>query len=75
MPLSCDGCVKAVSEQLYKLEGITKVEGNVEKQLISVEGSGKYLDRKPLFFFSLNPWLTHCPYLQPPRRPLSRPSK
>ncbi|PHH82865.1 hypothetical protein CDD82_4503 [Ophiocordyceps australis] len=38
VPLSCDGCVKDVSEQLYKLEGISKVEANVEEQLISVEG-------------------------------------
>ncbi|PNY26716.1 Superoxide dismutase 1 copper chaperone [Tolypocladium capitatum] len=39
VPLSCDGCVKAVSDQLYKLRGITKVEGHIEDQLISVEGS------------------------------------
>lgn len=39
VPLSCDGCVKAVSDQLYKLGGITKVEGNLKDQLISVEGS------------------------------------
>ncbi|KAF4512111.1 hypothetical protein G6O67_001293 [Ophiocordyceps sinensis] len=39
VPLSCDSCVKAVSDQLYQLGGITKVEGNLKDQLISVEGS------------------------------------
>lgn len=39
VPLSCDGCVKSVSDALYKLGGITKVEGNLKDQLISVEGS------------------------------------
>lgn len=40
VPLSCDGCVKSVSDSLYKLDGITKVEANLKDQLISVEGSG-----------------------------------
>ncbi|KJZ76233.1 hypothetical protein HIM_04315 [Hirsutella minnesotensis 3608] len=39
VPLSCDGCIKAVSDQLYKLGGITKVEGNLKDQLVTVEGS------------------------------------
>ncbi|GAB0131821.1 Cu/Zn superoxide dismutase copper chaperone homeolog p [Epichloe bromicola] len=39
VPLSCNGCVKAVSDSLYKLGGITKVEGNLDDQLISVQGS------------------------------------
>ncbi|KAK5994575.1 Superoxide dismutase 1 copper chaperone [Cladobotryum mycophilum] len=39
VPLSCDGCVKSVSDALYNLEGVTKVEGNLKDQLISVEGS------------------------------------
>ncbi|KAH8126051.1 hypothetical protein FP744_10005035 [Trichoderma asperellum] len=37
--LSCDGCVKSVSDSIYKLDGISKVEGNLKDQLISVEGS------------------------------------
>lgn len=41
VPLSCAGCVKSVSDSLYKLKGVTKVEGNLQDQLISVEGSGK----------------------------------
>ena len=49
MPLSCDGCVKDVSEALYKVPGISKVEGNLEDQLVSIEGTGNL----PLFdFFS-----------------------
>lgn len=41
VPLSCEGCVKSVSDSLYGLSGITKVEGNVKDQLVSVEGSGE----------------------------------
>ncbi|KAJ4260573.1 copper chaperone [Fusarium torreyae] len=39
VPLSCDGCVKAVSDSLYKLDGINNVEGNLKDQLISVKGT------------------------------------
>ncbi|KAJ4150040.1 hypothetical protein LMH87_010807 [Akanthomyces muscarius] len=39
VPLSCDVCVKSVSDALYSLGGITKVEGDLENQLIAVEGS------------------------------------
>ncbi|KPM34889.1 hypothetical protein AK830_g11683 [Neonectria ditissima] len=42
VPLSCDGCIKSVSDSLYKIGGINKVEGNLKDQLISVEGTGKY---------------------------------
>lgn len=42
MPLSCDGCIKSVSDALYGLGGITKVEGNLKDQLIAVEGSGTF---------------------------------
>ncbi|KAI5457725.1 putative superoxide dismutase copper chaperone Lys7 [Mariannaea sp. PMI_226] len=41
VPLSCEGCVKAVSDSLYKIGGITHVEGNLKDQLISVKGTGK----------------------------------
>jgi len=39
VPLSCEGCVKSVSDALHKLGGITKVEGNVKEQLVTIEGS------------------------------------
>ncbi|KHO01162.1 Superoxide dismutase copper chaperone [Metarhizium album ARSEF 1941] len=38
VPLSCNGCVKAVSDSIHKLGGVSKVEANLEDQLISVEG-------------------------------------
>ncbi|KFG82447.1 putative superoxide dismutase copper chaperone Lys7 [Metarhizium anisopliae] len=38
VPLSCNGCVKTVSDSIYKLGGVSKVEGSLEDQLISVEG-------------------------------------
>lgn len=39
VPLSCDGCIKSVSDSLYKIGGITKVEGNLKDQLITVKGT------------------------------------
>ncbi|CCF35182.1 heavy-metal-associated domain-containing protein [Colletotrichum higginsianum] len=39
VPMTCDSCVKDVSDSLYKLGGITKVEANLEDQLLSVEGT------------------------------------
>ena len=41
VPLSCDGCIKAVSDSLFKIGGITNVEGNLKDQLIAVKGTGK----------------------------------
>lgn len=38
--MTCDGCVKDVSESLYKLKGITKVEAYLKDQLVSIEGTG-----------------------------------
>ncbi|WYZ39828.1 hypothetical protein EsH8_IV_000169 [Colletotrichum jinshuiense] len=39
VPMTCDSCVKDVSDSLYKLGGITKVEANLVDQLLSVEGT------------------------------------
>ena len=41
VPMTCDGCVKDVSDSLCKLGGITKVEANLKEQLVSIEGTGK----------------------------------
>jgi copper chaperone CopZ len=38
--MTCDGCVKDVSDTLYKLEGISKVEADLKTQLVSIEGTG-----------------------------------
>ena len=40
--MSCDGCVQDVSKSLHNLPGVTKVEGNLKDQLVSVEGSGEW---------------------------------
>ncbi|ROT42084.1 superoxide dismutase 1 copper chaperone [Sodiomyces alkalinus F11] len=37
--MTCDGCAKSVSDSLYKLNGINKVEANVKDQLVSIEGT------------------------------------
>jgi copper chaperone CopZ len=42
--MTCDGCVKAVSESLFKLGGITKVDADLAGQLVSVEGTGTLKD-------------------------------
>jgi copper chaperone for superoxide dismutase len=40
VPLTCGACVKDVSDALYSLKGITKVEADLKDQLVSVEGTG-----------------------------------
>lgn len=40
--MTCDGCAKDISGALHRLPGITKVEANVQDQLVSVEGTGPY---------------------------------
>ncbi|KAH6625063.1 superoxide dismutase [Chaetomium sp. MPI-SDFR-AT-0129] len=39
VPMTCEGCAKDVSGALHRLPGITKVEANVQDQLVSVEGT------------------------------------
>jgi copper chaperone for superoxide dismutase len=38
--MTCEACVKDVTESLYKLKGINKVESDLKDQLVSVEGTG-----------------------------------
>ncbi|KAI1432736.1 heavy-metal-associated domain-containing protein [Xylaria sp. CBS 124048] len=37
--MTCDSCVKSVSDALLSLDGITSVDANLEKQLVAVEGT------------------------------------
>ncbi|ORY69564.1 superoxide dismutase 1 copper chaperone [Pseudomassariella vexata] len=37
--MTCDHCVKAVSDSVYGLKGITKVDANLKEQLVTVEGT------------------------------------
>ncbi|KAJ9649698.1 copper chaperone [Coniosporium tulheliwenetii] len=39
VPLSCEDCIKDVSTSLYTIAGINKVDADLKKQLISVEGT------------------------------------
>lgn len=39
VPMHCDSCVKDISNSLHKLDGITKVEGNLKDQLVSIVGT------------------------------------
>ena len=39
VPLTCEDCVKDISQSLYKLDGIQKVEADLQSQLVSIEGS------------------------------------
>lgn len=43
--MKCDACVKHVSDTLYGIGGISKVEGNLKDQLVLVEGTGKVIGR------------------------------
>lgn len=40
VPMKCDACVKHVSDTLYGIGGISKVEANLKDQLVFVEGTG-----------------------------------
>ncbi|KAK7737842.1 copper chaperone [Cytospora paraplurivora] len=40
VPMTCDGCAKDVTQALYKLDGISKVEANFETKLVRIEGTG-----------------------------------
>lgn len=40
VPMTCEGCVKDISNSLYKLDGISKVEANLADQLVRIEGTG-----------------------------------
>lgn len=45
--MTCDSCVKSVSDALYSLDGITNVDVSLKDQLVTVEGTGKIsLQRK-----------------------------
>ncbi|KAI0392307.1 heavy-metal-associated domain-containing protein [Xylariaceae sp. FL0594] len=37
--MTCDSCVKSVSDALYSLEGITEVNANLKDQLVAVKGT------------------------------------
>ncbi|KAI1268514.1 Cu,Zn superoxide dismutase-like protein [Xylariaceae sp. FL1019] len=37
--MTCDHCVKSVSDALFNLDGITKVDANLKDQLVAVEGT------------------------------------
>lgn len=39
--MTCDSCVKSVSDALYSLDGITNVDVSLKDQLVTVEGTGK----------------------------------
>lgn len=40
VPMTCEGCVKDVSDSLYKVAGISKVDADLKEQLVRVEGTG-----------------------------------
>lgn len=52
--MTCESCVKSVSDSLYSLEGITKVDANLQDQLVAVEGTGK--DRPPMQSWMQQDW-------------------
>jgi copper chaperone CopZ len=50
VPMTCEGCVKDVSDALYKISGISKVEANLKDQLVRVEGTGMGLTGRSVSF-------------------------
>jgi copper chaperone CopZ len=41
VPMTCGSCVQSVSDSLYSLDGITKVDADLESQQVAVTGTGK----------------------------------
>jgi len=39
VPLSCESCIKDVSTSLHKLDGINKVDADLQSQLVAIEGT------------------------------------
>lgn len=39
--MTCDSCVKSVSDALFSLDGITSVDANLKDELVAVKGTGK----------------------------------
>ncbi|TID25308.1 Methylsterol monooxygenase [Venturia nashicola] len=39
VPLSCEDCVKDISTSLFKLNGINKVDADLQAQLVAIEGT------------------------------------
>ena len=35
--IGCDGCVKAIKNELNTIDGVTKVDAEVESQMVTVE--------------------------------------
>lgn len=56
VPMTCESCVKDVSGALHQLKGITKVEANLQDQLVSIEGTGM---ESPMLHHS-TPHITSC---------------
>ena len=38
--MTCDSCVKDVSDSLYQLAGVSQVKASLQAQLVTVEGTG-----------------------------------
>lgn len=49
--MTCESCIKDVSDSLYRLDGISKVEADLKDQLVSVKGTS--MQNNPMFFFNL----------------------
>jgi copper chaperone CopZ len=45
--MTCDSCVKDVSEAVQKLGGITKIEASLADQLVVIEGTGPFVPNSP----------------------------
>ncbi|KAF9886696.1 copper chaperone [Aspergillus nanangensis] len=39
VPMTCEGCVKDISNSLSKIEGVNKVEANLKDQLVFIDGT------------------------------------
>lgn len=41
--MTCEACIKDIEGSLFKLGGIQKVEANLKDQLVTIEGTSKFV--------------------------------
>lgn len=59
--MSCESCAKDVSDSLYKLDGIAKVEADLQEQMVRVEGTGTSSNDLPHAFLDGENTKVVCP--------------
>lgn len=58
--MTCEGCVQDISNTLYKLNGISKVDADLKEQLVRIEGTGTTSSYDSSFDFGSGPSFSYA---------------